>query len=105
MKRRSMPIGRIPVTRRELSQTSTREAAAEPPKPALMHAGASRTIETVDVGCPRSRRFGGRIRKGPVMTEIVVTMVEGEVDPARVPDLLEPFPRSRWTSFPSSYWA
>ncbi len=26
------------------------------------------------------------------MTEIVVTMVEGEVDPARVPDLLEAFP-------------
>ena len=26
------------------------------------------------------------------MTKIVVTMVEGEVDPARVPDLLEGFP-------------
>ena len=26
------------------------------------------------------------------MTDIVVTMVEGEVDPARVPDLLEAFP-------------
>jgi hypothetical protein len=26
------------------------------------------------------------------MTEIVVTMVEGEVDPTRVPDLLEAFP-------------
>ena len=26
------------------------------------------------------------------MTEIVVTMVEGEVDPARVPDLREAFP-------------
>jgi hypothetical protein len=37
-------------------------------------------------------RFDGRIRKGPEVTQMVVTMVEGEVEPARVPDLLEAFP-------------
>lgn len=34
------------------------------------------------------------------MTEIVVTMVEGEVDPARVTDLLEAFPATSADELP-----
>ena len=34
------------------------------------------------------------------MTEIMVTMVEGEVDPARVPDLLEAFPATSVDELP-----